>query len=70
MTKPDAQSYLDVQKAALMTWANAFIQEEAERLRAYILQQALEQIETERLVLQEESRLATWKSIYAQLQYA
>lgn len=69
LTKPDAQSYLDVQKAALMTWANAFIQEEAERLRGYILQQALEQIETERLVLQEESRLATWKSIYAQLQY-
>ena len=69
LTKPDAQSYLDVQKAALMTWANAFIQEEAERLRGYILQQALEQIETERLVLQEESRLATWKSIYAQLQH-
>lgn len=70
LTKPDAQSYLDVQKASLMTWANAFIQEEAEKLRGYILQQALEQIETERLVLQEESRLATWKSIYAQLQYA
>ena len=70
LTKPDAQSYLDVQKASLMTWANAFIHEEAEKLRVYILQQALEQIETERLVLQEESRLATWKSIYAQLQYA
>ncbi|KOS69014.1 GTPase [Lysinibacillus contaminans] len=70
LTKPDAQNYLDVQKASLMTWANAFIQEEAEKLRIYILQQALEQIETERLVLQEESRLATWKSIYAQLQYA
>ncbi|MFJ7952762.1 dynamin family protein [Lysinibacillus sp. NPDC096418] len=69
LTKPDAQSYLDVQKVSLLTWANAFIQEEAERLRSYILQQALEQIETERLVLQEESRLATWKSIYAQLQY-
>lgn len=70
LTKPDAQSYLDVQKATLLTWANTFIQEEAEKLRVYILQQALQQIETERLVLQEESRLATWKSIYAQLQYA
>ena len=70
LTKPDAQSYLEVQKASLLTWANAFIQEEAEKLRSYILQQALEQIETERQVLQEESRLATWKSIYAKLQYA
>ncbi|UED82013.1 dynamin family protein [Lysinibacillus sp. CD3-6] len=70
LTKPDAQNYLDGQKVSLMTWAIAFIGEEAERLRLHIYHQALEQIATERLALQEESRLASWKSIYAQLQYA
>ncbi|MNH45136.1 hypothetical protein D3C79_1075030 [compost metagenome] len=53
-----------------MTWAISYIAEEAERLRLHIYHQALEQIATERLVLQEESRLASWKTIYAQLQYA
>jgi len=70
LTKPDAQEYLDVQKVALMTWAITFIAEEAEHLRQYIYHQALEQIDTERQALQEESRLASWKAIYAQLQYA
>lgn len=70
LTKPDAQDYLDAQKVSLMTWAITFIAEEAEKLRLYIYHQALEQIETERLALQEESRLASWKAIYAQLQYA
>ncbi len=70
VTKPDAQDYLDAQKVSLMTWAITFIAEEAEKLRLYIYHQALEQIETERLALQEESRLASWKAIYAQLQYA
>ncbi|EON72485.1 dynamin family protein [Lysinibacillus sphaericus] len=70
LTKPDAQNYLDGQKVSLMTWAITFIGEEAERLRLHIYHQALEQIATERLALQEESRLASWKSIYAQLQYA
>ncbi|CAM5697589.1 hypothetical protein LSPH24S_06531 [Lysinibacillus sphaericus] len=63
LTKPDAQNYLDGQKVALMTLAIAYIGEEAERLRLHIYHQALEQIATERLVLQEESRLASWKSI-------
>ncbi|MEK3726303.1 dynamin family protein [Lysinibacillus sp. FSL W8-0953] len=70
VTKPDAQDYLDAQKVFLMTWAITFIAEEAEKLRLYIYHQALEQIETERLALQEESRLASWKAIYTQLQYA
>ena len=70
VTKPDAQDYLDAQKVSLMTWAITFIAEEAEKLRYYIYHQALEQIDTERLALQEESRLASWKAIYAQLQYA
>ncbi|MEG0260561.1 MAG: dynamin family protein, partial [Lysinibacillus sp.] len=68
LTKPDAQSYLAEQKEALSSWAEAFIFADAEKLRQHIVHQALEQIETERLLLQEESRLASWKTIYSQLQ--
>lgn len=67
LTKPDAQSFLDKEKARLVDWALGYIAKEAELLRAYIVEQALAQIETERELLQEESRLATWKNIYASL---
>ena len=68
LTKQDAQSWLDTEKARLLEWAYAYIQEEVTKLNAHIAQQAIEQINTERLLLQEESRLATWKTIYAKLQ--
>ena len=67
MTKPDAQKFLDVEKLKLIDWAAEYIASEAESLRQHMLEQALEQIETERLLLQEESRLAVWKNIYEQL---
>ncbi|MEL4024693.1 dynamin family protein [Lysinibacillus endophyticus] len=68
ITKPDAQSYLEKEKEELLKWATNFIQNEANRLNEHISNQAMNQIETERLLLQEESRLETWKSIYADLQ--
>ncbi|WP_332648942.1 dynamin family protein [Lysinibacillus sp. 54212] len=68
LTKPDAQGYIEQEKKRLEDWANGFITTEAESLRLHLLDQAIEQIETERLLLQEESRLASWKDIYAQLQ--
>ena len=68
LTKPNAQNYLDVEKAKIMEWAASHISIEAEGLRQHMLEQAVEQIETERLLLQEENRLAVWKDIYAQLQ--
>ena len=67
LTKPDAQKFLDVEKAKLVEWAAGYLSIEAENLRQHMLEQALEQIETERLLLQEESRLAIWKDIYEQL---
>lgn len=66
-TKPEAQKFLDAEKTKLIEWAASFIAIEAEGLRQHMLEQAVEQIDTERLLLQEESRLATWKEIYAQL---
>ena len=68
MTKPDAQVYVEGEKQRLELWAMEFITNEAESLRLHLFDQAIEQIETERMLLQEESRLAAWKEIYAQLQ--
>lgn len=68
LTKPNAQAYLDAEKAKIMEWAAGYIAIEAEGLRQHMFEQAVEQIETERLLLQEESRLAVWKDIYAKLQ--
>ncbi|AWE07046.1 GTPase [Lysinibacillus sp. 2017] len=67
LTKPDAQKFLEIEKEKLVEWANGFIAIDAEGLRQHMLEQAVEQIDTERLLLQEESRLAVWKDIYAQL---
>lgn len=67
LTKPDAQIYVDQEKQAIMNWATDFITHESNHLNDHLLKQALNQIQTERLLLQEEDRLATWKTIYAQL---
>ena len=68
LTKPDAQNFVDSEKGRLQQWAVDYISAEADQVREQLLHQAIEQIETERLLLQEESRLQTWKDIYAQLQ--
>lgn len=68
LSKPDAQKYLDEQKQHIMDWAKDYINQEGERLRKFLFSQAMTQIETERLLLQEESRLANWKAIYEELQ--
>lgn len=68
LTKPDAQDYINKEKVNLLNWANQFLQDEANDLLSFILNQAMNQIDTERLLLNEESRLATWKSIYRELQ--
>ena len=68
LTKPDAQLYLQQEKARLIDWSNSYIEVEAEIMRKALEHQAIEQIATERTLLQEESRLAEWKEIYHQLQ--
>ncbi|BDH61440.1 GTPase [Lysinibacillus sp. PLM2] len=68
LTKQDAEAYLEKEKEQLLVWATEFIEQEAERLRQHISTEAIAQIDTERLLLQEESRLAAWKAIYSDLQ--
>lgn len=67
LTKPDAQSFLDVEKSKLLDWSTNYIASEAEGLRVHLSEQSFMQIDTERALLQEESRLASWKEIYAEL---
>ena len=68
LTKPDAQSYIDLEKERIFQWALEQIDLESTKLNEHLLTQAINQIETERLLLQEESRLTTWKAIFHELQ--
>ncbi|HWK24181.1 MAG TPA: dynamin family protein [Ureibacillus sp.] len=70
LTKPDAQIYVDNEKEQLSNWAKALIEQETSNLNNYLLKQALKQIETEKLLLEEVNRLEMWKSIYNDLQKA
>lgn len=67
VSKPDAKAYLDEQSVRLTDWANAIITQVADELRLDLQKQGLRQIETERALLQEDSKLAEWKSIYTNL---
>lgn len=67
ISKPDAKIYLDEQGVRMTAWAQAIITKQADALRTNLEKQALRQIETERNLLQEESKLAEWKGIYNNL---
>ena len=67
ISKPDAKIYLDEQGVRMTAWAQAIIIKQADALRTNLEKQALRQIETERNLLQEESKLAEWKGIYNNL---
>lgn len=67
VSKPDAKIYLDEQGERMTEWAQAIITEQADALRTNLEKQAVRQIETERNLLQEESKLAEWKGIYDNL---
>lgn len=67
ISKPDAKIYLDEQGVRMTAWAQTIITKQADALRTNLEKQALRQIETERNLLQEESKLAEWKGIYNNL---
>ncbi|KGR74183.1 dynamin family protein [Ureibacillus sinduriensis] len=68
LTRPDAQHYVDLEKEKITDWANNLIEQESLNLNNYLLKQALKQIETEKMLLEEVNRLDMWKSIYQDLQ--
>lgn len=69
MLKPDTQTHIEVEKKRLVQWLESYIDEQSAKLNEHIRHQAIEQIETERMLLEEEGRLAVWKDIYAKLKY-
>ncbi|ANU10708.1 hypothetical protein A1A1_09581 [Planococcus antarcticus DSM 14505] len=67
MMEPDALRYLEKEKKELGNWAEFWIEQEAEGLRQHILRQAVDQIDSERTLLQQSERLAQWKELYVNL---
>ncbi|GEK33058.1 dynamin family protein [Kurthia sibirica] len=67
LSKPDAQQYLDEQSARMTEWAEKNIDDITTRLSRHIENQALEQLDTERGLLQENSKLPEWKAIFESL---
>jgi hypothetical protein len=63
----DASVFLGQEKAKLTGWAEHLVDQEAEGLRQHILRQAMDQIDSERTLLQQEEILLEWKQKYANL---
>ncbi|AIY05709.1 hypothetical protein Plano_1744 [Planococcus sp. PAMC 21323] len=67
LMEPDALRYLEHEKKELSNWATFWIEQEAEGLRQHILRQAVDQIDSERTLLQQSEKLAQWKELYSNL---
>ncbi|MET0785613.1 MAG: dynamin family protein, partial [Paenisporosarcina sp.] len=66
-TKVEAKSFLSKENARIRQWIDHNIELEAEGLRQLLLQQSINQIESERLLLKESSQLSQWKTIFDKL---
>lgn len=66
-TKPEAEAFLKTERDRMQEWSEQIIDLEAEGLRQHLLQQSIEQIESERVLLEEGERLDEWKTIYKKL---
>ena len=67
LMEPDALQYLEQEKVKIASWAEFWIDQEAEGLRQHILRQALDQINSERTLLQEQEKLEQWKNVFSNL---
>ena len=68
-TKPEAESFLKIEKGRMQEWAEQVVDLEAEDLRQHLLNQSMEQIDSERMLLKEGNRLSEWKSIHKDLSF-
>lgn len=66
--KEDAATYLGQQKERLEIWANQWIDSETEGFRQHILNECLNQLNSERTLLNSTESIEEWRAIYAQLQ--
>ena len=66
--KEDAGVYLDEQKERLNDWQRQWLERVAEQLQMHLLTQSLEQIQSERVLLDEDEKLEEWRALYDQIQ--
>ncbi|WP_432358994.1 dynamin family protein [Sporosarcina sp. UB5] len=66
--KEDASIYLGKEKEQIELWAEQWIEAEAEGLRLHLLNQSLQQIESERSLLQDTEQLEEWRIIHEKIQ--
>lgn len=67
LLKQDASIYLGEEKEQLAKWTDSWIESEAEGLRQHLLQESLNQIASERSLLQGTEQLEEWKKVYDDL---
>ena len=65
--KDDASIYLGKEKERIETWADQWIEAEAEGLRLHLLTQSIQQIESERSLLQDTEQLDEWRKAFEKI---
>ncbi|CAM3053382.1 dynamin family protein [Filibacter tadaridae] len=65
--KNDAAIYLGKERELLEKWSERWIEDESEGLRQHLLKESLDQIESERNLLQGTEKLAEWRDVYETL---
>ena len=68
LLKVDALIYLGLEKELLEKWADRWIDSESEGLRQHLLKESLNQIASERTLLQGTEQLSEWRAVYEKLQ--
>jgi predicted GTPase len=68
LLKTDASIYLGKERELLERWTDQWIDSEAEGLRQHLLKESLNQIASERTLLQGTEQLGVWRSVYEKLQ--
>ena len=68
LLKQDASIYLGREKELLEKWTDRWIDSEAEGLRQHLLKESLNQIASERTLLQGTEQLSEWRAVYEKLQ--
>lgn len=68
LLKRDAAIYLKQENERLDKWVKDWIDEEAEALRNHLLKECLNQLQSERTLLEGTDKLDEWRSIYEKIQ--
>ncbi|KXH81971.1 dynamin family protein [Sporosarcina sp. HYO08] len=67
LLKEEASIYLGIEKEKLEKWTDQWIDQEAEGLRQHLLSESLQQIASERTLLQGSEQLEEWREIYTSI---